>query len=57
MDLLEDPRNYCFLKTKWVEKSAGICYFYHTLKSLTDQMSSFGENARKTISKISKIIH
>ena len=30
-------------------KSVGKCYFYHTLKSETDQLSSFGENARKKL--------
>ena len=29
------------------KKSAGVCYFYLTLKSKINQMSSFEENARK----------
>ena len=29
------------------KKSAGVCYFYLTLKSKKNQMSSFEENARK----------
>ena len=47
IDPLKNPQNYFCSKLDAQKKSAGVCYFYLTLKSKINQMSSFEENARK----------